>query len=391
MQTSQLTLPKSTVPSIKLGNYLMFVTLLLIAIGLVAIFASSSLKGAQQFNDGFIFLRKHAVTAGVGLAILGIIQWIPFKYIERMTLPAMLFVIALLLLVFVPGAYSKVGGAYRWLNVPFIGGQPAELVKLVLVLFFAKNLSRPTSDTTTIKGLSSNVLIFVLFAALLLVQKDLGTPAIVFFVMFSMLFVAGIPRKLIVAGALGFISFISVAVWLEPYRMKRLFTFLDPWSQVQGSGFQIIQSFLAFQNGGLWGSGLGESKQKLFFLPEAHCDFILAVVAEELGFVGVTLIALCFAYFCYIGFKITSAQTSQYRKFLAYGLTMTITAQALFNMAVVMGLLPTKGITLPFISSGNSSLLVFLLFSAILTKLGNESESESAEMRANQSPPQCRQ
>jgi cell division protein FtsW len=378
MQANETTEPKSAAPSIKLGNYLMFVTMLLTAIGLVAIFASSSLKGTQQFNDGFIFLRKHAVSACVGLTILGIIQWIPFKFIERMTLPAMLFVVGLLLLVFVPGAYSKVGGAYRWLNVPFIGGQPAELVKLVLVLFFAKNLSRPTSDTTTIKGLSSNIAIFMLFAALLLVQKDLGTPAVIFFVMFSMLFVAGIPRKLIFGGFLAFVSLVSVAVWLEPYRMKRLFTFLDPWAQVQGSGFQIIQSFLAFQNGGLLGSGLGESKQKLFFLPEAHTDFILAVVAEELGFVGVTLIALCFAYFCYIGFKITAAQTNPYRKFLAYGLTMTITAQALFNMSVVMGLLPTKGITLPFISSGNSSLLVFLLFAAILTKLGNETDTSDS-------------
>lgn len=377
-------MPKSSkkvdlqIPAIKLGNYLIFVTLLLIAIGLVAIFASSSLKGTQQFNDGFIFLRKHAISAGIGLTMLAFIQWIPFKYIEKMTLPAMAFVVILLLLVFVPGAYSKVGGAYRWLNIPIIGGQPAELVKLILVLFLAKNLSRPTSNTSTLKGLSSNIVVFGMFASLLLVQKDLGTPAIAFMVMFSMLYVAGISRKLIAAAVVSFLSLVTFAVLLEPYRMKRLFTFLDPWAQVRGSGFQIIQSFVAFQNGGLLGSGLGESKQKLFFLPEAHCDFILAVIAEELGFFGVSLIALCFAYFCYIGFKITAAQTSHYRKFLAYGLTMTITGQALFNMSVVMGLLPTKGITLPFISSGNSSLLVFLLFSAILAKIGNETDSGEA-------------
>lgn len=373
---------ESQAPAVKLGNYLISVTLLLIAIGLVAIFASSSLKGTQQFNDGFIFLRKHAVSAGIGLTMLAFIQWIPFKFIEKMTFPAMLVVTFLLLLVFVPGAYSKVGGAYRWLNIPVIGGQPAELVKLIFVLFLAKNLSRPASDTSTIKGLSSNIVVFALFAALLLVQKDLGTPSIAFIVMFSMLYVAGMSRKLIVGVMLGFLSLVTFAVLLEPYRMKRLFTFLDPWAQVRGSGFQIIQSFVAFQNGGLLGSGLGESKQKLFFLPEAHCDFILAVIAEELGFVGVSLIALCFAYFCYIGFKITAAQTSHYRKFLAYGLTMTITAQAILNMSVVMGLLPTKGITLPFISSGNSSLLVFLLFSAILAKIGNETESgETADVQ----------
>lgn len=380
MEAAAYNEPAHAAPQVRLGNYIIFATILLTAIGLVAIFASSSLKGAQQFNDGFFFLRKHAISAAIGFSVLGVIQLIPFRFIEKMTVPAVLAITFLLLLIFVPGAYSKVGGAYRWLNVPVIGGQPAELVKLVLVLFLAKNLSRSNSDTSTVRGLSSNLVIFFMFAGLLLMQKDLGTPTISFIVMFSMLYVAGIPRKHIVGAVALFSSLVLVAVLLEPYRMKRLFTFLDPWAQVRGSGFQIIQSFLAFQNGGLLGAGLGESKQKLFFLPEAHCDFILAVIAEELGFIGVTLIAACFAYFCYIGFKITAAQKSHYRRFLAYGLTVTIGVQALFNMSVVMGLLPTKGITLPFISSGNSSLLVFLLFSAILAKLGNETDSGDADV-----------
>lgn len=371
---------ESSSAPLKLGNYLIFATILLTAIGMVAVFASSSLKGAQQYNDGFFFLRKHAIAAAVGFTLVGIVQFIPFRFIEKMTVPILLGILFLLLLIFVPGAYSKVGGAYRWLNIPLVGGQPAELVKLGLIMFLAKNLSRPKSDTSTIKGLSSNLFVFMVFAGLLLVQKDLGTPTIAFMVMFSMLYVAGIPRKHIVGAVLLFSSIVFLAVLIEPYRMTRLFTFLDPWAQVRGSGFQIIQSFVAFQNGGFLGAGLGESKQKLFFLPEAHTDFILAVIAEELGFLGIALIASAYAYFCYIGFKIVAAQKSHYRRFLAYGLTITIGIQALFNMSVVMGLLPTKGITLPFISSGNSSMLVFLLFSAILAKLGNEADSGEADV-----------
>lgn len=349
------------------------VAAVLTGVGLVAIYAASSLKGAQQFGDEFLFFRKQAIAAMLGFAGLTLLQRVPFRWIERMTLPLLGFSVFLLALIFVPGMYSKVGGASRWLNLPLVGGQPSELTKLALVLFLAKNLSRPTNDLSSFRtGLLPNITAFATVSGLLLVQKDLGTPVLLFAVTFSMLFVAGLPRRLVFGGLASAVAVAFAAVIFEPYRIARILSFLDPWAKVRGSGFQIIQSFVAFQNGGLFGAGLGESKQKLFFLPEAHTDFILAVIGEELGLVGVLLVCLTLAYFVLLGFRVATLQREPYRRFLAFGLTATVGIQACINMGVCMGLLPTKGMTLPFISSGNSSLLVFLVISAILAKLAKD-------------------
>lgn len=350
---------------------------LLTTIGLIAIYAASSLKGAQQFGDEFLFFRKQAVAAFLGFSAVFALQFVPFRWIERATLPVLGFALFLLGLIFVPGMYSKVGGASRWLNLPFIGGQPAELAKLAVVLFLAKNLSRPQSDMANFqRGILPNVLVFLAVTGLLLVQKDLGTPVLLFIVTFFMLIAAGVSRKFIFGAVASGVGAVIVAVIFEPYRIKRITSFLDPWGNVKGSGFQIIQSFVAFQNGGLFGAGLGESKQKLFFLPEAHTDFILAVIGEELGLVGVAVICLSFMALCWIGFRIAEQQKLPYRRFLAFGLTLLIAMQSVINMAVAMGLLPTKGMPLPYVSSGNSSLLVFLLVSAILARLGRDAAGE---------------
>lgn len=346
---------------------------LLTALGLVAIYAASSLKGAQQFGDEFLFLRKQIIAALMGFTLIGITQVVPFQWIQRATLPLLAFALFLLALIFIPGLYTRVGGAQRWLNLPFIGGQPSELAKLALVLFLARNLSRPSNNVDSFsQGVLPNLLVLGVITGLLLMQKDLGTPALLFFVTFLMLLVAGVGRRLVIVSlTLGAIA-LCTAVMLEPYRMARVMSFLDPWASIKGSGFQIIQSFLAFQNGGLLGVGLGESKQKLFFLPEAHTDFILAVIAEELGLLGVLLVTGLFAYFSYIGYKTTALQTDPYRKFLGFGLTTILTLQAVINMGVAMGLLPTKGIPLPFVSSGNSSLLAYLALTGLLARLAKD-------------------
>jgi cell division protein FtsW len=348
----------------------------LTSLGLVAIYAASSLKGAQQFGDEFYFFRKQAVIAVVGFIGIFLVLKVPFRWIERSTLPLLAVTFGLLALIFIPGLYTKVGGAERWLRVPgisFLGGQPAELAKLALVLFLAKNLARPTANIENFaRGVLPNLLAAAVLSGLLLLQKDLGTPVLLFGVTTMMLYVAGVSRKLIAStAALGF-SVLVGAVVLEPYRMARIMAFLDPWATLKGSGFQIIQSFVAFQNGGLFGAGLGESKQKLFFLPEAHTDFILSVIGEELGLIGVLLILTLFSYLCFLGFKITMAQATSYRRFLGFGLTCLIGLEATTNMGVVMGLLPTKGMPLPFVSSGNTCLLVFLIVAAILARLGQD-------------------
>lgn len=333
------------------------------------------MKGAQQFGDPFLFLRKQLAVAGSGLVLMLAIAKVPFRWIERSALPLSVFAIVLLGLIFIPGVYVKGGGAARWINFFGISFQPAELAKLAFVLFLAKNLSRPRSDVTKFwNGIFPNLAVFGLIAALLMKQPDFGSTALIGAVTMLMIFVAGVSGRFIAVGLVGSLLAVVAAVTAAPYRMARLVSFLDPWAEIKKGGFQIIQSYLAFQNGGLLGVGLGESKQKLYFLPEAHTDFILSVIGEEMGLIGVLLVCFLFWFIGWVGFRITRMQVVPFRKFLAFGLTCMICIQAAINMGVTMGLLPTKGIPLPFVSSGASSLLVFLGAAAILARLAKEVE-----------------
>ena len=352
----------------------------LTGLGLIAIYAASSMKGYHQFGDPFLFFRKQAFGTIVGALAIAVIALVPFKWIERATLPALLATIVFLALIFVPGMYAKAGGATRWLNLAGFSFQPSELAKISLVMFLAKNLSRPATNLNRFwSGLMPNVAVYGIVAILLMVQPDFGSTVLLGCVTMAMLFTAGMPmRWLAVTGAVA-LSGIVAAVAVAPYRMARLMSFLDPWSQVKSGGFQIIQSYLAFQNGGLLGVGLGESRQKLFFLPEAHTDFILSVIGEEMGLLGVLLVCALFCFVTWSGFAIAHAQTQSYRRFLAFGLTSLIAFQSMINMGVTMGILPTKGIPLPFISSGTTSLMAFLVVAALLAKLGWDAERQMRE------------
>lgn len=367
-------------PEISYGNTLFWVALTLTSIGLIVIYSASSMKGAVQFNDPYIFIRKQLLIALAGFLFIGLIRFIPIKWIDRSTVPLLIVTTILLASIFIPGAFVKVGGAHRWLNLGSLRFQPSELAKISLVFFLAKNLSRPNSNVQHFDlNLISNFIVFGIFGFLMMLQPDFGSTALLAGVTFFMLYAAGLPRKLIIySGILGIISFIG-AVLAAPYRMKRLLSFIDPWADITQGGFQIIQSYLGFQNGGIFGVGLGESKQKLFFLPEAHTDFILAVVGEELGLLGVLFICFLYLILVWSGFKVASKQHITFRKYLAYGFTCLIGLQATFNMGVVMGLLPTKGIPLPFMSSGASSLVVSLVVIAILSRLDQEVQLKQNE------------
>ena len=366
---------QSKSPSSSLYQPLLYAVWFLTGLGLLAIYTSSSMKGAQQFGDPFLFLRKQAAVAGAGCLIMLICLRVPFRWIERSVLPLAFVTIGILALIFIPGLYVKGGGASRWINLAGFSFQPAELAKLSLVLFLAKNLSRPKSDVDHFwRGVFPNFAVFGLLAVLLMKQPDFGSTALLGAVTLLMLFVAGINKKFIFIAGSAALTGVVLAVLAAPYRMARLVSFLDPWTEIKKGGFQIIQSYLAFQNGGMFGVGLGESKQKLYFLPEAHTDFILSVIGEELGLAGVLLVCLLFFYISWVGYKITRIQQVPFRKFLAFGLTSLIAVQAAINMGVTMGLLPTKGIPLPFVSSGASSLLVFLSVAAILARLAKDVE-----------------
>ncbi len=349
---------------------------MLTGLGLLAIYASSSMKGAQQFGDSLAFFRKQFLVAIVGFVAIVVVQRFPWRWFEGLTLPAYAFSLGTLGLIFVPGAYSVGGGAARWLHIGGVSFQPAELAKLTLIMFLAKNLGRSGCDLRKFwRCVFPNILAFSGFAVCLMKQPDFGSTVLMGALTVVMLFIAGLPfRYLALMGATGIAAMVG-AVIAAPYRMARLLSFLDPWAEVRGGGFQIIQSYLAFKNGGLLGTGLGESRQKLFFLPEAHTDFILSVIGEELGLVGIFLVASLFLFMSIIGLEVARRQSSRYRTLLAVGCTALIFGQSALNMGVTMGLLPTKGMPLPFVSSGASSLLVFLVATGILARLARESSN----------------
>jgi cell division protein FtsW len=352
---------------------------MLTGLGLLAIYASSSMKGAQQFGDSLAFFRKQFVVAIAGFIGIVAAQRFPWRWFEGLTLPAYTFSLGTLALIFVPGAYSVGGGAARWLHIGGISFQPAELAKLTLIMFLAKNLGRPNCDLRKFwRCVVPNLTAFGAFALCLMKQPDFGSTVLMGALTVVMLFISGLPfRYLGLMGAAGITGMVG-AVIAAPYRMARLLSFLDPWAEVRGGGFQIIQSYLAFKNGGLMGTGLGESRQKLFFLPEAHTDFILSVIGEELGLLGIILVCALFLFMSLIGLEVARRQTSRYRTLLAVGCTALIFGQSALNMGVTMGLLPTKGMPLPFVSSGASSLLVFLAVTGILARLARESTNPSA-------------
>lgn len=360
-------------PKVKYHFYLIATAAILVSIGLLSLYAASAMKAAELYKNSFYFMERQLFAIGVGFFLILFFKFISFKFVEHLALPLLLMSIFLLSLVLVPSVFKTVGGAARWINLGFVSFQPSELAKLGLIFFLAKNLSRETSDVTNfVRGILPNLSILVLFVFFLMLQPDFGTTVLLVSITFLMIYICGASYKFILTAFLSMISLGALGVMSAPYRWKRLTSFIDPWNDFKNGGFQIIQSYLGFQNGGAFGAGLGESRQKLFFLPEAHTDFILSVIGEEMGLVGTLLICVLYWNMVRLGFKIASCHTDQYKKLLAFGLTSLIALQSVFNIGVVTGILPTKGIPLPFISSGLSSLLIFFTVIAVLARLGQE-------------------
>ena len=277
----------------------------------------------------------------------------------NLPLPEIFFILVML---FIPGIAKKVGGAYRWFKIGPFALQPSELVKLSLAVYMAYSMSKKGNNMSSFsKGLLPHLLVVGTFMFVILIQPDLGTTVILGCWLMILLFVAGLNLFHLLAMV---IIACPMVLWLithAEYRLNRLLAFMKPWEYSNGLGFQIIHSFLAFGSGGILGVGLGNSKQKLLYLPEPHTDFILSILAEELGLVGITVIILLFTILIIRGIKIALDAPDLYSSYLAMGITILLGLQVVINMGVVMGLLPTKGLTLPFLSYGGSSLLVNLI------------------------------
>jgi len=342
----------------------------LLAIGITMVLSTSYLYAQERFGDGTYFFRKQFIAAGIGLGALFITALIPPAAYRRFVYPLLAIVLLLLIMLLTPGIGVVRGGARRWLGLGGFVFQPAELAKLSLVLYLAHSLAKKSDKITTFSiGVLPHLVVGGIFIGLIVMEPDLGTAVTLGLLLFLMLFVAGArPSHLALIG-LAALPVVAFAVTGKEYRMRRLLSFLDPWADASNSGFQIIQSYIAFGSGQLWGRGLGESRQKLFYLPEAHTDFIFSVIGEEMGLLGALAVLALFAVIIMRGLRLAGRIEDPFSQHLAFGLTTLLALQALIHMGVVMGLMPTKGLVLPFISYGGSAMVINLIEAGMLLSL----------------------
>jgi cell division protein FtsW len=342
----------------------------LLAIGITMVLSTSYLYAQERFGDGTYFFRKQFIAVGIGLGALFITALIPPATYRRFAYPLLGIVLLLLMMLLTPGIGVVRGGARRWLSVGGFAFQPTELAKLSLVLYLAHSLAKKSDKITTFSiGVLPHLVVGGIFLGLIVMEPDLGTAVTLGLLLFLMLFVAGArPSHLALIG-LAALPVVAFAVMGKEYRMRRLLTFLDPWADASKSGFQIIQSYIAFGSGQIWGRGLGESRQKLFYLPEAHTDFIFSVIGEEMGLLGALAVLALFAVIIMRGLRLAGRIEDPFSQHLAFGLTTLLALQALIHMGVVMGLMPTKGLVLPFISYGGSAMVINLVEAGMLLSL----------------------
>lgn len=369
----------------RMDPFLLLSTLALVGFGIVMVYSASFPVGTERMGDPYHFLKKQAIAAGLGIGLLVLGARMNYRYWQPLALPVLIGSIVLLFLVFVPGVRQQIGGAYRWLKIYGFSIQPSELAKLALVIYLARSLTRKEGrmERFTVGFLPFAIVLAILFL-LVLKQPDFGTGVLFVAVVFLMLFVAGTPLRFLVGALLAAAPILAYLAVKANYRWERIIIFLDPWKDSGKGGFQIIQSFLAFGVGKVFGVGLGEGKQKLFYLPEIHTDFIFSVIGEELGLVGVTIIIALFLVLVIRGFQSCFRAPDRFGTYLSLGITVLIAMQTLLNMGVVMGLLPTKGSTLPFISYGGTSLMMNLMAVGILLNVhsqGVRSKNEGPDRR----------
>lgn len=353
---------------------LIIITLSLLTIGLIMVYSASAIWADYKFDDSFFFAKRQMLFAGIGVIAMFFIMNI--DYWTWRTSSKVLLIICFILLVFVliPGVGMVRNGSRSWIGVGAFSIQPSEFMKLAMIAFLAKYLSENQKKITSFKqGLVPSLgLVFLAFGMIML-QPDLGTGTVMVGTCVVMIFVAGARVGHFVGlGVLGILGFIGL-ILSAPYRIKRITSFLNPWEDPLGSGFQIIQSLYAIGPGGLFGLGLGKSRQKFFYLPEPQTDFIFAILAEELGFIGGTLVILLFCLLLWRGIRIALGAPDLFGSFLGVGIIAMIAIQVIINIGVVTGLMPVTGITLPFLSYGGSSLTLMLMAVGVLLNISRYS------------------
>ena len=352
---------------------LLLVTLLLVVVGTAMIYSSSSIIALEKFKDSQYFLKKQLAFVFIGMISMIVMTKLPYSYLRKLAYPGIVLSLVLLTALFIPSVGMRRGGATRWLNLGGFSFQVTELVKIAIVIFLAHLLTRKAYQITNFaRGVLVPLGATSVVIVLILLEPDFGTSAIIASILLMMLCIAGAQMKHLLCLVGAFIPIGVALILYKGYRLTRLTAFLDPWKDADNTGFQIIQSLISFGSGGAFGVGIGDGMQKLFYLPETHTDFILSIIAEESGFIGVALVIAMLGLFAFRGFVIALKAPDLFGSLLAAGLTMVISLEAFINIAGVMGLIPLKGLVLPFLSYGGTAFIMSMTAVGILLNISTQ-------------------
>ncbi|MDX9788409.1 MAG: putative lipid II flippase FtsW [Desulfobacterales bacterium] len=354
-------------------GYLLFPVLFLVGIGVVMVYSASSAVAMKSYGTDQFFLKKQAIFSLVGIMALVICRRVPIRFLRRMAYPILALAVVGLVAVLIDGVGRTAGGATRWIRVGWFTFQPSEPARFALVIYLAYSLSKKKDRLHDFAiGMLPHVLVLGFLSFLILMQPDFGSVIILCAITWTMLFVGGVRLKHLLLPVPVLVPGLIWVMCTAEYRIKRLMSFLDPWQYTNDSGYQIVHSLMAFGTGGIWGAGVGQGYQKLFYLPEPHTDFIFSVIGEELGLVGVLAILGLYCLIVWRGVIISKNARDSFGALVAFGLSAAIGLQVAINMGVTLGMLPTKGLTLPLLSYGGTSLIMNMAAIGIIMNVGAE-------------------
>lgn len=353
--------------------YLLGTAFALLLFGIIMIFSASSVTAFAEAGDSFYYFKKQALYAFLGLICLFFFAKYDYHKLRKLSIPFTILMFVLLGIVLIPGIGRVVGGGRRWLSMGWLNLQPSEFAKLVIIIYAAGVLAKKQAKISNLSELLWPLVPIVgMVSFLVAVQPDLGTAFTISLTVFILMFISGAELKHLLGFGLTGLATVFIFIFSEEYRRRRFFAFFDPWGDPQKSGFHIIQSLIALGSGGIRGMGLGKSHQKFFYLPEAHTDFVFAIIGEELGLLGSLLVVALFSFLAYVGLRIAFRAKDFFGQILGTGIVSMILCQALINMGAVTGLIPVTGIPLPLISFGGSSLIFTLSGIGILLNIASQ-------------------
>jgi len=356
----------------KKNDKILLISVIIISLfGALMIYSSSYVWAEYKFNDPYKYLKSQSIFLIIGYIIMIIVSNFPYQNYKRLANIIFGICFLMLILVLIPGIGTVRNGSRSWFGIGGFGIQPSEFTKLGLIIFTSKYLSNNTRELKDIKkGVFPILTVLILVFGLIMLEPDFGTGVVIVMTIIVLLFISGVKMNFFIKiGIIGIIG-VVILILIAPYRMERIISFLNPWTDPLGSGFQIIQSLYAIGPGGLLGLGFGNSIQKHFYLPEPQTDFIFSIISEEFGFLGVLIVSSLFITIIYRGFKIAMNCEDLFGKYIAFGITFGLAFQTILNLMVVVGLIPVTGVTLPFLSYGGSSLLISLTSMGILLNIG---------------------